>query len=70
MVFTFIQMKITKKDILEQTADIVPMGCDYCGEAVPVIKAKKHFPMIKQWEKIWLCENCIEIIKKENARRW
>lgn len=42
-------------------------GCDNCGESKPVSKAKQYFPMNKQWENVFLCDDCIKKVKKE---RW
>jgi hypothetical protein len=42
-------------------------GCDNCGFAVPATKAKKLFPMLRQWHQVWLCDNCMKLIKTENA---
>ena len=46
----------------------ISYGCDNCGFALPVTRAKKHFPMNKQWKNVWLCDDCIEIIKRENKK--
>ena len=34
------------------------IGCDYCGEVKLVHLAGKHFPMNKQFQKVYLCNDC------------
>ena len=46
----------------------IKWGCDYCGEAVPVTKAKKHLSMSKQWVNVWLCDECIKTVKEESRK--
>lgn len=39
----------------------IQRGCDYCGEARPVKRAKKKLAGSKQWQQLFLCSDCMEV---------
>lgn len=39
----------------------IKIGCDYCGQPKPVRRAKKKLAGSKQWQQLFLCNECIKI---------